>query len=126
MRLEERQGRGQIYFRAFVGLLLRDTRVLRRQVFAISARTLINPLLFVFVFTYLFPKIGQEVTAGWGISFATLLLPGLGAGGIMFQGIATPALPLALEFGTTREIEDPVVTPLPLSGVAPAKNVFST
>src|SRR5467141_3350091 len=69
MRLEARQGRGQIYFRAFVGLLLRDTRVLRRQVFAISARTLINPLLFVFVFTYLFPKIGQEVAAGRGISF---------------------------------------------------------
>jgi len=126
MRLEARQGRGQIYFRAFVGLLLRDTRVLRRQVFAISARTLINPLLFVFVFTYLFPKIGQEVAAGRGISFATVLLPGLVAVSIMFQGIATVALPLAIEFGTTREIEDRVMTPLPVSGVALAKIVFST
>src|SRR2546427_8677417 len=97
MRLEARQGRGQIYFRAFVGLLLRDTRVLRRQVFAISARTLINPLLFVFVFTYLFPKIGQEVTAGWGISFATVLLPRLVAGGLIFPGKAPLALPLAHE-----------------------------
>src|SRR2546426_7396909 len=95
MRLEARQGRGQIYFRAFVGLLLRDTRVLRRQVFAISARTLINPLLFVFVFTYLFPKIGQEVAAGRGISFATLLLPRVVGGGDMFPGIAPQAVPLA-------------------------------
>src|SRR3989441_8954663 len=92
MRLEARQGRGQIYFRAFVGLLLRDTRVLRRQVFAISARTLINPLLFVFVFTYLFPKIGQEVAAGRGVRFATLLVPRVVGGGIMFQGNAPPAV----------------------------------
>src|SRR3989441_9541902 len=113
MRLEARQGRGQIYFRAFVGLLLRDTRVLRRQVFAISARTLINPLLFVFVFTYLFPKIGQEVAAGRGISFATVLLPGVVAGGIMFQGIAPPAVPLAIEFCTTREVEERGRTPVP-------------
>src|SRR5947209_6223282 len=126
MRLEARQGRGQIYFRAFVGLLLRDTRVLRRQVFAISARTLINPLLFVFVFTYLFPKIGQEVAAGRGNCFATVVLPGLGAVSIMFQGIATVALPLAIEFGTTREIEDRVMTPLPVSGGALARIVFST
>src|SRR3989441_8320213 len=122
MRLEARQGRGQIYFRAFVGLLLRDTRVLRRQVFAISARTLINPLLFVFVFTYLFPKIGQEVAAGRGISFASLLLPGVGGGGIMFQGKPPPAVPLALSFRTPREIEDPGVTPVPRSRGALAEN----
>src|SRR5437870_12374621 len=117
MRLEARQGRGQIYFRAFVGLLLRDTRVLRRQVFAISARTLINPLLFVFVFTYLFPKIGQEVAAGRGISFASVLVPGVGAVSILFQGIATGALPLDIEFGITREVEDREMSWLAVSGV---------
>lgn len=126
MGLDAQPGRSRIYIRAFVGLLLRDTRVLRRQVFALSARTLMNPLLFVFVFTYLFPKIGQEVTAGRGISFATVLLPGLVAVSIMFQGIAAVALPMAIEFGTTREIEDRVMTPLPVSGVALAKIVFST
>src|SRR2546426_10513778 len=104
MRLEARQGRGQIYFRAFVGLLLRDTRVLRRQVFAISARTLINPLLFVFVFTYLFPKIGQEVAAGRGISLATLLPPGVVGGGNMVHGNAPRGVPLATEFRTTRGV----------------------
>jgi len=126
MRLQPQQSPDRIYMRAFIGLLLRDTRVLRRQVLALSVRTLMNPLLFVFVFTYLFPKIGQEVMAGRGISFATVLLPGLVAVSVMFQGIATVALPLAIEFGTTREIEDRVMTPLPVSAVALAKIVFST
>src|SRR2546426_4833758 len=101
MRLEARQGRGQIYFRAFVGLLLRDTRVLRRQVFAISARTLINPLLFVFVFTYLFPKIGQEVAAGRGVSLATVPLPRVGGGGLMFPWSSPLRVSQAISFCAT-------------------------
>src|SRR2546428_9865148 len=100
MRLEARQGRGQIYFRAFVGLLLRDTRVLRRQVFAISARTLINPLLFVFVFTYLFPKIGQEVAAGPGPPLPTPLRPRRGGGGNPFPRNPPRRVSTGLSLGT--------------------------
>jgi ABC-2 type transport system permease protein len=45
--------------------------------------------------------------------------------GIMFSGIAAVALPLAVEFGSTREIDDRVMCPLPVAFVAWEKIVFS-
>ncbi len=44
---------------------------------------------------------------------------------IMFSGIAAVALPLAQEFGFTREIDDRVMSPMPIEGVALEKIVFS-
>ena len=43
----------------FLALLARDIRVLRRQLGQFLTRTIMQPLLFVFVFAYVFPKIGQ-------------------------------------------------------------------
>jgi len=43
----------------------------------------------------------------------------------MFSGIAAVALPLAQEFGITREIDDRVMCPLPIAFVAVEKIVFS-
>jgi ABC-2 type transport system permease protein len=105
--------------------MLRDFRVLRRQFIAFLIRTVMNPLLFVFVFTYLFPKIGQDVKGVAGETFGTVLLPGLIAIGIFFQGIMAVALPLSQELGATREIDDRVMAPLPVALVATEKIVFS-
>jgi ABC-2 type transport system permease protein len=44
---------------------------------------------------------------------------------IMFSGIAGVALPLAQEFGITREIDDRVMCPLPVAAVAIEKICFS-
>ena len=44
---------------------------------------------------------------------------------IMFSGIAAVALPLAQEFGVTREIDDRVMCPLPIAAVGIEKIVFS-
>jgi ABC-2 type transport system permease protein len=112
-------------WRAFWGLFLRDLTVLRRQLGAFVIRTVMNPLMFVFVFTYLFPKIGQGFQSSVGASFATLILPGLLAIGIFIQGIMATALPLSVEIGATREIHDRVMSPLPVSWVAMQKIVFS-
>lgn len=114
-----------LYLRSFWGLMLRDFRVLRREFVAFLIRTVMNPLLFVFVFTYLFPKIGQGVKGVQGVSFGTILLPGLIAVGIFFQGIMAVALPLSQELGATREIHDRVMAPLPVALVAVEKIVFS-
>ncbi len=118
---------GHLYLRAFWGLMLRDARVLAREFIPFLLRTVMNPLLFTFVFTYVFPKIGSGITPGGntGVSFATVIAPGLVAVAIFFQGIAAVALPLAIELGGTREIEDRVMAPLPVGLVACEKVVWS-
>jgi ABC-2 type transport system permease protein len=81
-----------------------------------------QPLLLVFVFLYVFPTIGQGVGSGGGRTgesdFATVLVPGVVAITIMFQGIQSVAIQFSQEFGYTREIEDRVQAPCPLWLVA--------
>jgi len=117
------------YGRAFAGLFLRDLYVLRRELFPFAVRVVMNPLLFLFVFTFVMPHMtnGAKMNpmAGSGGGFSTVLLPGLMAVAIMFSGIAGVALPLAQEFGITREIDDRVMCPLPVWAVAAEKICFS-
>ena len=112
---------------AFLALLQRDIAVLRKNLGVFVARTLVQPFLLVFVFLYVFPKIGQGVGGSGGTSgesfFATVLVAGVVGLSIMFQGIQAVALPLANEFGYTGEIEDRVLAPLPVSLVAVGKVV---
>jgi ABC-2 type transport system permease protein len=104
---------------AFRALLARDLNVLRKNVVEFLLRTIMQPLLFVFVFTYVFPKIGLGVGGSSRASeFSTLLVPGVVAIACLFQGVQAVALPLVQEFGYTREIEDRVMAPLPVGGVA--------
>lgn len=109
---------------AFVALLLRDLRVLRRNTGQFLIRTIMQPLMFTFVFAYVFPKIGQGVGGDEaGTSFSTILLPGLLAVAIIFQGIQAVALPLVQEFSFTKEIEDRVLAPMPVALVGFGKVV---
>jgi ABC-2 type transport system permease protein len=110
---------------AFVGLLLRDLHVLRRNVVAFLIRTIMQPLLLVFVFTYVFPKIGEGIGGSRQaeVAFSTLLMAGVMATSVVFQGVQSVALPLVQEFGYTREIEDRVMAPMPVWGVAIEKIV---
>jgi ABC-2 type transport system permease protein len=116
--------------RAFQGLLLRDLHVLRREIFPLLVRIAMQPLLFLFVFTYIMPHMSAganptSALANSGGGFGTVILPGLMAVAIMFSGIAAVALPLSQEFGITREIDDRVMCPLPVAFVALEKVVFS-
>jgi ABC-2 type transport system permease protein len=123
-------GRALQYGRAFAGLFLRDLHVLRREIWPFLIRVCMNPLLFLFVFTYIMPHMSggaamNPTAAMAGVNFSTVLLPGLMAVAIMFSGIAAVALPLAQEFGITREIDDRVMCPLPVAAVAIEKVCFS-
>lgn len=108
-----------------IGLWARDFRVLRREWMPFMLRTIMNPVLSVFVFTYVLPRTGQHlpVAAGAG-NMATVLVPGLVAVAMVFTSIAAVALPLSIELGATREIEDRVMAPVPLATVPLAKVAF--
>lgn len=128
MSSENKLQTGQVTFlKAFLGLYLRDLRVLSRELGPFLLRVGMQPLLFLFVFTSVMPHMagGNPMTAGTGPTFGTVLLPGLMAVAIMFSGIAAVALPLSTEFGITREIDDRVMCPVPVAAVAIEKICFS-
>jgi ABC-2 type transport system permease protein len=105
--------------RAFVSLLARDVRVLRRDISGFVIRALTQPLLFVFVFSFVLPKINGGGTGAFSgpagaPSFATILVPGLLATAIMTQGVMSVTTPLVMELSYTREIEDRVLAPVPI------------
>jgi len=114
---------------AFGALLLRDLAVLRKEFAQFLARTVMQPLLFVFVFAYVFPKIGGGFNLGGGassaganipggINFATILVPGLMASMLLMQGIMAVTFPLVMEFSWQRTIEDRALAPVPISVLA--------
>jgi ABC-2 type transport system permease protein len=110
--------------RAFGALLLRDFAVLRKEIWMFLGRTVMQPLLLIFVFAYVFPKIGEAVGGSAGAArFSTLLVGGVIASSMIFQGVQSVALPLVQDFGYTREIEDRVLAPMPVWAVALEKVV---
>ncbi len=123
--LAELRPRRAAAFTAFRALLLRDLAVLRKELPIFVVRTIMQPLLLLFVFTYVFPRIGQAIggTGSGAAAFSTMLVAGVVATAMIFQGIQAVALPLVREFGYTREIEDRVLAPLPVWAVAVEKIV---
>jgi ABC-2 type transport system permease protein len=110
--------------RSFGGLLARDIAVLARNVDEFLLRTLVQPALFVFVFAYLFPRMGQSVGGAGGRDFASVIVPGLVASTAVFTGVSVVSLPLAIDLGATREIEDRIMAPLPVWAVGAEKILF--
>ncbi|MFT3851941.1 MAG: ABC transporter permease [Ilumatobacteraceae bacterium] len=112
------------YRQAFVALLQRDLHVLLKNVVLFAIRAVMQPLLLMFVFTYVFPKIGQGVGgAGSEAAFTSTLVAGVVGLAIVFQGIQAVALPLVQEFGYSKEIEDRILAPLPTKAVGVQKIV---
>ena len=110
---------------AFAALLARDLTVLRKQPADFLTRTIIQPVLFVFVLGYISPRIGQPA-AGSAAQAATTLLAGMLAVVILFQGLFAVALPLVQDLGYTREIDDRLLAPLPARAVALEKIALGT
>jgi ABC-2 type transport system permease protein len=111
---------------ALGALIRRDLLVLWKHKIEFVISTLVQPFLLCFVFLYVFPKIGQGIGGASGVpgaesAFATVLVPGVVGLSIMFQGIQAVAMPMAQEFGFTREIEDRVQAPCPVWLVAMSK-----
>jgi ABC-2 type transport system permease protein len=114
--------------KTFVAMMAREGRVLRRNAIATFTRSVMQPLLFVFVFTYVMPKIGGGGIFGAGarasgVTFATVLLPGLMASMLFMQGIMAVTFPLVMEFSWQRTIEDRALAPVPIQVLAVQKIV---
>src|ERR1017187_9184959 len=110
----------------FFALLARDVRVLRRDLFSFAMRSATQPLLFVCGFAYVLPKTqsaGGAAPSPGGITFSTILVPGMVASAVMMQGIMSVSTPLVMELSYTREIEDRVLAPVPLWMLAFSKIV---
>jgi ABC-2 type transport system permease protein len=112
--------------KTFAAMMAREFRVLRRNAVATFTRAVVQPLLFVFVFAYVFPKIGGGVMLGRGESssgtnFATVLVPGMMASMLLMQGISAVTFPLVMEFSWQRTIEDRALAPVPVRVLAVQK-----
>lgn len=108
---------------ALRALVVRDLTVLDSNLSRFVPSAVVQPLLLVFTFTYLFPAIGQEVGGQEGAArFSTLLLPGIVAHSIIFVGIFTIGMNLISELEAD-VLEDRVLAPAPIATVAVAKIV---
>jgi ABC-type multidrug transport system permease subunit len=115
--------------RTFNAMMAREFRVLRRNAIATFTRAVMQPLLFVFVFAYVLPKIGGGFMVAGGssaagkVNFATILVPGLMASMLLMQGIMAVTFPLVMEFSWQRTIEDRALAPVPIRVLAIQKVV---
>ena len=111
----------------FRAMLAREARVMRRNFVATFLRVVLQPLLFVFVFSYVMPKIGESAftSSAGGPSFSTILVPGLVGSALIMQGIMAVVFPLVMELSWQRSIQDRALAPLPIPLLAVEKIVAS-
>src|SRR6266849_1414776 len=96
----------------FIALLYRDLRVARRELPYFLLRTGIQPLLFTFIFGYVMPRLGI-VQRG----YTSMLLPGILGLSMTLSSMQAVALPLVIDFGWSKEIEDRLLAPISIAGV---------
>jgi ABC-2 type transport system permease protein len=104
--------------KTFLALFARDVRVARRNLLTTILQTMLQPLLFVFVF-------GQVMTRGGMMpeSYKGMLLPGIMAISMLMTGMMGVAMPLIAEFQFTKEIEDRLLAPIRIEWLAVEKIV---
>ena len=102
--------------KTFAAMMAREFRVLGRNAPSTFIRAVMQPLLFAFVFAYVLPKIGSGFGGGGtGVSFATILVPGLMGSMFLMQGMFGTTMPLVMEFSWQRTIEDRALAPVPIA-----------
>jgi ABC-2 type transport system permease protein len=107
--------------RTFFSILGRDLFVTGRELPTFLAQVILQPLFMVFVFGKVLTELGFARPG-----FAELLLPGIIALTVAVTGLQGTALPLVIDFSFTKEIEDRLLAPLPVSFVALEKILFGT
>lgn len=113
-------GRTRLASQAFLAILERDMVVTGREFVPFLLQALMQPLFFLFIFGKVLPGIG--LAAG---NFAALMLPGIVALTGMIAAMQGVTLPLVLDLGFAREIDDRLLSPLPVWLVPLEKVLFA-
>lgn len=93
-------------WKTFTAMLARDVHVARRNVLTMALQTMLQPLLFVFVFGQVMVRSGTMPAA-----YRSTLLPGIMATTMLMAGIQAVSMPVIIEF-VTKEIEDRLLAPM--------------
>jgi ABC-2 type transport system permease protein len=104
--------------RTFWAICVRDFFVLSREAPGFLIQVALQPLFLAFIFGRVLPQIGLARP-----SLAVVLLPGLVGLTAVLTALQSVALPMVLEFGYTKEIEDRLLAPLPVALVGVQKIV---
>ena len=104
--------------KTFVAMLWRDAHVARRNSIPLAFQTLLQPMMFVFVF-------GRVMTTSGLMppEYKSMLLPGIIGLSMVMSGTWAVAMPLVAEFQFTKEIEDRLLAPMETEWLAVEKVV---
>jgi ABC-2 type transport system permease protein len=103
---------------AFLALLRRDLVVASRHALPLLTATLTQPVLVVLVFGNILPRLGL-VSA----DFQAVMVPGLMAIAVLMAGVQGVLLPLAGDLSGSREVDERLLAPIGVLGVALEKVV---
>ena len=106
---------------ALLAMFQRDMVVTARELIPFLLQALMQPLFFLFIFGKVLPGIGLAAP-----HFAALMLPGIVALTGMLAAMQGVTLPLVLDLGFAREIDDRLLAPLPIWWVPLEKVLFAT
>jgi ABC-2 type transport system permease protein len=102
----------------FFAMLGRDAHVARRNFIPLMLQTMLQPLLFVFIFGQVMIRSGFMPS-----NYRAMLLPGIMAISMLMTGVQAVSMPLIAEFQFTREIEDRLLAPMKIQWLAIEKVV---
>jgi ABC-2 type transport system permease protein len=98
---------------AFLALLRRDLFVAGRNAGFVLTSVLTQPVLVVLVFGNILPRMGL-VSA----DFRTAMLPGLMSISMLMAGVQGVLMPLSTDLSGTREVDERLLAPITVAGVA--------
>jgi len=114
------QSRFSLAATAFWAMLNRDLVVTGREFVSFLLQALMQPLFFLFIFGKVLPGIGLAAPA-----FVAVMLPGIVGLTTLVASMQGVTLPLVLDLGFAREIDDRLLAPLPIWLVPVEKVLFA-
>lgn len=103
-------------WKTFAAMLRRDVHVARRNFIPLMLQTMLQPILFVFIFGQVMIRSGFMPQ-----NYRAMLLPGIMGISMLMTGVQAVSMPLIAEFQFTREIEDRLLAPMKIEWLAVEK-----